>query len=289
MGSTIDALRRIPLFRNITDAHISELMDVCDKNTFVGGEILFKQGSRAEHLFILVSGTVQLSESESTRFELHAPAPIGEVGALTGRTRSMTATVSGNSEVWKISRTTLLEFFESHGDVAFPICFNLLDIMADKTSRDGRRSEEMRTNIIRTQKAMKRMRDLILETKETALSETIHDTLQDLIGRNRKSNYVVTPPRSLPIEARLSDGTSITVLRLSAVWLVVTQNPARESVIGEHWSGILQIEDVEFPVSGNVEDADSASVVIELDLLIEEYAEALEDYLTRVQMLDVII
>jgi len=289
MENTIETLRRIPLFRNITDEHIKALMNAFDKTQMAQGETLFLQGARAEHLFILISGTIQLTESDSTRFELHAPAPIGELGALTDRTRMMTATVTSDAEIWKISREKLMTFFESHGDVAFPICFNLLDIMADKTSRDGRRAEEMRTNIIRTQKAMKRMRDLILETKENALSETIHDTLQDLIGRNRKSNYVVTPPRSLPVEARLGDGTSVTVLRLSAVWLVVTQNPARESVVGEQWAGVLQIGDTEFPISGTVQDADAASVVIEMDLLIEEYADLLEDYLTRVQMLDVII
>jgi len=289
MENTIDTLRRIPLFRNITDEHIKALMNAFEKTQMAQGETLFLQGARAENLFILISGTIQLTESDSTRFELHAPAPIGELGALTGRTRMMTATVTSDAEIWKISREELMTFFESHGDVAVPICFNLLDIMADKTSRDGRRAEEMRTNIIRTQKAMKRMRDLILETKENALSETIHDTLQDLIGRNRKSNYVVTPPRSLPVEGRLGDGTSITVLRLSAVWLVVTQNPARESVVGEQWTGVLQIGDTEFPVSGTVQDADAASVVIEMDLLIEDYADLLEDYLTRVQMLDVII
>ena len=87
----------------------------------------------------------------------------------------------------------------------------------------------------------------------------------------------------------MGDGTSVTVLRLSAVWLVVTQNPARESVIGEQWTGVLQIENTEFPISGTVQDADAASVVIEMDLLIEDYADLLEDYLTRVQMLDVVI
>ena len=289
MDNIIDTLRTIPLFRNITDEHIKALMGAFEKQQLASGEVLFNQGSKADSLFILLSGTVELTESETTRFELHGPAPIGELGALTGRTRLMTATVTEDAEVWKISRETLMDFFEGNGDVAFPVCFNLLDIMADKTARDNRRLEEMRTNIIRTQKAMKRMRDLILETKETTLSETIHDTLQDLIGRNRKSNYVVTPARSLPIEARLGDGTSVTVLRLSAVWLVVTQNPSRESIVGEHWTGVLQIGDTEFPVSGNVTEADSASVVIELDLLIEEYADLLGDYLTRIQMLDIVI
>ena len=289
MSNTTETLRTIPLFRNITDEHLEDLVKAFTIEKHVAGATLFKQGERADFLYVLIDGSVELIESDATRFALQAPAPIGELGAITGRIRRMTAEVSSAATVWKISRDALMQFFEENGDVAFPIFFNLLEIMADKSTRDSRRMEEMRTNIIRTQKAMKRMRDLILETKETTLSETIHDTLQDLIGRNRKSNYVVTPPRSLPVSARLDDGTSVTVLRLSAVWLVISQNPSRESIVGEYWSGVLTASGADIPVSGTVREADSASVVIELDLLIEEYAEALEDYLTRVQMLDVIV
>ena len=45
----------------------------------------------------------------------------------------------------------------------------------------------------------------------------------------------------------------------------------------------------EIPVSGTVEKADQDGTLIRLDLLINEYAAALQDYLTRLQLLDFVV
>ncbi len=126
MGIQNDTLREIPLFRNITDAHLDDLVGAFEKATLQEGEVLFKQGAKAQNLFILVSGSATLKEDGTPRFQLQSPAPVGELGALTGRPRAMTAEVSKGAEVWKISGDNLLQFFEDHGDIAFPVCFNLL-------------------------------------------------------------------------------------------------------------------------------------------------------------------
>ena len=188
-----------------------------------------------------------------------------------------------------MTRDALMNFFEDHGDVAFPFYHNLMQVVADKVRQEGRRIDEMRTNIIRTQKAMKRMRDLILESKETEISAPMHDTLEELIGQNRRSNYVVEPPRTLPAVVRLGSGMEMPVRELSAVWLVVTRSPAMEVGLGDHWTGVLLASGVEIPVSGNVTELRDNAIVVELDLLLEEYAAQLENYLTRVQMLTVVV
>ena len=86
------------------------------------------------------------------------------------------------SEVWQIGTAELRDFFEKHGDVAFPLYHNLLSIVADKVRRDTRRLDEMRANLIRTQKAMKRLLELVLSSEETPLSKQMAETLEDLIG-----------------------------------------------------------------------------------------------------------
>ena len=134
MSNTTETLRTIPLFRNITDEHLEDLVKAFTIEKHVAGATLFKQGERADFLYVLIDGSVELIESDATRFALQAPAPIGELGAITGRIRRMTAEVSSAATVWKISRDALMQFFEENGDVAFPIFFNLLEIMADKST-----------------------------------------------------------------------------------------------------------------------------------------------------------
>jgi len=66
----------------------------------------------------------------------------------------------------------------------------------------------------------------------------------------------------------------------------MAQPPAPKS----DWSGVLVIPNGEIPVSGRVESVDpTTGIMIQLDLLIHDYAVLLEDHLTRVQMLDFVV
>ena len=150
-------LHAIPLFQNITEAHLTELMAAFERLTLGADHVLFEAGSAPTHFLLLVSGEVALREGAETRFRLSPLAPIGELGAVTGLTRSTTAVTTQPSEVLSIRVETLQAFFEKHGDVAFPFYHNLVNVVADKVRRDTRRVDAMRTNLIRTQKAMKRL------------------------------------------------------------------------------------------------------------------------------------
>src|SRR4051812_28219587 len=169
-------LHAIPLFQNITEDHLAELMGAFERLTLAEGHVLFEAGSGPEHFLLLVSGEVTLREAGEPRFRLTPIAPIGELGAVTGLRRNTTAVTTQASEVWRIGVPALMDFFERHGDVAFPFYHNLLNVVADKVRRDTRRLDEMRANLIRTQKSMKRMLETVLEAEETPLSKTVAET-----------------------------------------------------------------------------------------------------------------
>jgi hypothetical protein len=61
--------------------------------------------------------------------------------------------------------------------------------------------------------------------------------------------------------------------------------PAAESRL----SGVLLLSGPELPVSGRVLRTIDRMVDLELDLLIDDYAAELEGYLTRVQMIDLLV
>lgn len=288
MTVSIDELRTIPLFRRITDVHMKELVEAFEKIELQPGDNLFQAGEPPTHFYLLVDGEIILRDGSDIQFYLHPPAPIGELGAVSGYARNTTAEATQASSVWRIERKHLIDFFEEHGDVAFPFYHNLMGVVAEKISRDSRRMEEMRKNLITTQKGMKRLRDLVLESVETPVSAEIHDTLDALIAQNRRSNYVVEPPGSIPAHVRLSNGADVEIQELSAVWLVLPRVEGVESDDTGHWSGVLVTQQLEIPLSGTA-NFEANVVRIELDLLIDDFAEQLDDYLTRVQMLDVVV
>lgn len=310
-------LHAIPLFHGITDEHLAELMSAFERLTLPAGELLFEAGSEPKHFLLLAAGEVSLREPSreggrpltpgpnrtedalagagEPRFRLSPVAPIGELGAVTGLRRNTTAVTSQPSEVWRIGVGDLRLFFEKHGDIAFPFYHNLLNIVADKVRRDARRLEETRANLIRTQKGMKRLLELVLESEETPLSKTICDTLEELIEHNRRSHYLVEPVSTLTSWVRLDAGATVPVREISDSLLRIAAPPPQEpaasppSKPGTDWSGVLVTPGGEVPVSGKVESADAGGSLIKLDLFIDQYAAVLRDYLTRVQMLDFVV
>lgn len=285
---TID-LHAIPLFQGITEQHLHALLGAFEQLSLPAGAVLFEAGSEPDHFHILASGEVELREGATARFTLSPIAPIGELGALTGLHRNTTAVTTKPSEVYRISRAALVEFFERHGDVAFPFEHNLLQVVALKIRRDNRRIEEMRANLIRTQKAMKRLLDLVMEAPETPLSKDVAETLEDMIEHNKRGHYLVEPAGPLHSSVRLDSGALVPVLEMSDGLVRFGKWPNGVPAKGAHFSGVLVTGPAEIPISGTVEASGDSSVLVKLDLLIDEYQQALRDYLTRVQMLDFVV
>ncbi|MGK3998116.1 Crp/Fnr family transcriptional regulator [Sorangium sp. So ce1024] len=280
-------LHAIPLFERITEDHLDELMRAFQRQEVPTGHVLFEAGSAPAHMLLLVKGEVALVDAGETRFRLSPISPIGELGALTGLRRTTTAVTTQPSEVWRIGVAELQDFFEAHGDVAYPFYNNLLNVVAGKIRRDARRIEEVRANLIRTQKAMKRLLDLVLDSEETPLSKVICSTLEDLIEKNRRSHYMVEPAHTLKSAVRLDSGALVPVVELSDGWLRLAG--LRDAAKGAHWSGVLVLPAREIPVSGTIDAVDDQGALVKLDLLIDEYAAVLQDYLTRLQMLDFVV
>lgn len=280
-------LHRVPLFQGITEAHLAELLGAFERLEVAEGTVLFEAGSEPKHFLLLVSGEVALEEKGEVRFRLTPVAPIGELGAMTGLPRNTTARATRSSEILRAPTTALIELFEKNGDVAFPFYFNLLKIVTDKVKHDARRADEMRANLIRTQKAMKQLRDVVLEAEETPLSRVVVETLEELIGHNRRSNYMVTPAYALSTSVRLDGGALIPVTAMSAGLLGLARLPGAK--VGSEHSFVLVTPTGEIPMSGRVESIGEDAVVMKLDLLIDAYQKSLEEHLTRVQMLDFIV
>jgi CRP-like cAMP-binding protein len=280
------SLRTIPLLRGFSDDELSRLMALFTPMTHEG--TLFSANERADRVYLLLRGEVVLSQGDQDALRLHPPAVIGELGPLTGLSRSCTATVSGGAEVWAAQANALTAFFNEQPAIGLRFQRNLLEVCADKISRDQSRLKDMRNNLIRTQKALKGMRDFLLESPDTVVSDRLHDMMEGLIQRNRRVNYRVAPPASLPASVRLETGDA-PVLEISRTHLSYRARDGAPPVSGDRTSGVLALSGPEIPFSGVVIRSVDRRVTIELDLLIDDYAAALEGYLTRVQMVDFLV
>ncbi len=285
MGPSVSELRTIPLFHGFNDVELAEIAGLF-KRVETSDKPLFEVGDHATTLYLLTAGEVVLDRPGDDVFKLRPPALIGELGALTGLARSTRAVVSANSAVWSLPANKLQSFLGDRQELGVRFLVNLLSTVADKVHRDQRRMADMRSNLISTQKELKRLRELVLDAEETPISAPVHDTLDKLITHNRRVNYRVEPPPALAATARFDNTTSpIADISRTHVTVTLAGNPPAE---GGWLSGVAQLAGTEIPISGRVHRVVGKKVTIELDLMIDEFANALEGYLTRAQLLDIL-
>ena len=278
----------VPLFKGMDESGLQGLGEVFERYEALEGEVLFTSGERAEFVYLLVEGSVAVQEDGKTHIELQPVSVIGELGAMTGLSRRVTAVTLESAVLLRATGHDLMDYFTQNSQVAITFYQNLLSMTADKVRRDERRIDDMRRNIIATQKSLKRLRNLILESPDTVISQPAHDMLEELINQNRRANYSVEPPSALPATVRLPDARSFPVLSMSRQAMVVPREAAWEG--DQDWRGVLVLAGVELPIGGQVVLGDEEGTTrVDLDLLIDEYSEILEDYLTQAQLLDIVL
>ncbi|MBX3202298.1 MAG: Crp/Fnr family transcriptional regulator [Labilithrix sp.] len=296
--SIVQDLRSLPLFQGISEARLEQLVATFRTVTHKAGTVLFRPGDTATQFELLTTGEVSIEEPKAeessadvppVRFDLRPLAPLGELGALTGLPRSTTATATTDVKLLSANVSDLLGFFEANGDIGFAFYKNLLGLVSDKVRRDRSRIEDMRTNIVRTQKAMKKLRDVVLDAAETEISKPVFETLDTLIDKNRRANYRVSPTASYPAHVRLDDGRVIPVLEVSEGHVKVAGRTQDLTADPTFWAGVLVVPTSEILLSGSVLREGEGGVVVKLDKPIDEYKVKLDDYTTRVQLLDYVV
>lgn len=278
------AFVNVPLFQGISESGLSGLGEVFETYVAPAGHVLFAAGEVADWLYLLVDGRVALQEEGETSIELAPVSLIGELGAMVHLYRRVTAVCLAQSTFLRATSQQLRTFFERNASVAVQFYQNLLGMSADKIRRDERRIDDMRRNLIKTQKSLKAMRDLVLESQSTPISEPLCDMLEQIIAQNRRANYVVEPPSALAVHVRLPDGRLFPVRAMSRQFVVVPL----EATSGDEFRGVLVLPGAEVPFAGALE-VSGADRRVNLDLLIDEFSDAVEDYLTQAQLLDIVL
>ena len=286
MGPSVSELRTIPLFQGFADDELSAIGALFTRVEADPQKPLFDVHEPATTLYVMTAGEVVLDRPGDDTFRLRPPALIGELGALTGLPRSTRANVQAGSVIWALPANKLQAHLGDHQELGVRFLANLLSVVADKVHRDQRRMADMRSNLISTQKELKRLRELVLEAPETPISAPVHDSLDKLITHNRRVNYRVEPPPALAASVRFDQGVA-PVIDISRTHVTVnTTFPAPAQ--GTWVTGVAQLAGAEIPISGRVARSQGKKLTVELDMMIDEYVAALEGYLTRAQLLDIL-
>ena len=118
-------LGSVPFLSSVSPRSLARLEERTELRSFDSGDVVFREGDPAEHLFVIRSGRIEVVDEDGPRLHvlrtMGSREIFGELGILGGHARSATARAADDSELWAIEREAFLELYEAEQVVALEI------------------------------------------------------------------------------------------------------------------------------------------------------------------------
>ena len=100
----VHSLRKIPLFFGLEPDELKTVLELCKHAHFNQHETIFHEGDPSHDMYILLSGSVEISTKKSgVVASLGSSDIFGEIGLITQRTRSASVIATSNCQLFRIN------------------------------------------------------------------------------------------------------------------------------------------------------------------------------------------
>ncbi len=130
------------LLSDLSDREVDQLVDFLDREQYVQGETIFYQEEPSTSLFIIQSGTVEISKMSSEEGSEYTPLVqlnegdiFGEISFLTKSERSASAVASTPVVLYSISRDNLERIIDEHAHLACRLYDAIVQVLCYRLQR----------------------------------------------------------------------------------------------------------------------------------------------------------
>lgn len=132
----LEVLKAVPFFRTLNAHELEEVAQACSQETFVPGNVVFKEGSPADKFYIIVEGSVEVwKDFGSTRqcqLGSHGRGHVfGEMALIDEMPRSATLVAAQAVSALVIKRDDFLHLVKNNGNLALSIILSISQIVRD--------------------------------------------------------------------------------------------------------------------------------------------------------------
>jgi CRP/FNR family transcriptional regulator, cyclic AMP receptor protein len=117
-NAKIDLLKRVPLFAGCSKKELEALALIADEIDLNEGAVLTREGQPGREFFVLVDGTVQVTQGADTIGELNGGDWFGEIALLTNVPRTATVTATSPVRVLVITDRAFRQVVEATPSIA---------------------------------------------------------------------------------------------------------------------------------------------------------------------------
>jgi len=123
----IKLLRKTPIFSALDSASLKKISGYLKEKTYSTGDVLFKEGTLGDKLYIIKEGAIRISkeakegEEETSQVLRREGELFGEAGFLDEVPRPVTASADKSTKVLQLSRSNFLTILNQHPLIAYQI------------------------------------------------------------------------------------------------------------------------------------------------------------------------
>jgi CRP/FNR family transcriptional regulator, cyclic AMP receptor protein len=146
--TSLDGVRTMSLFEGLEEAQLSRLFAVAKRSRAAPGTDILREGENSFSLFILASGSVQVSKRlgfgigegplRKTIVRLTAPQFFGEMALLGDTERTATISASEECELLEISKDDFDRLVGDDLPMGYRLVYNLATVLCDRLRRTDR-------------------------------------------------------------------------------------------------------------------------------------------------------
>ena len=114
-------LKSTPLFAQTPDHVLAEIADLVEQVSFEAGQTIFNKGDPGDSLYVIVSGSVKITDGERLLSELHEGEAFGELALLDPEPRLGTAAAAEATGLLRLDAPNFHEVLDSQPEVSSAI------------------------------------------------------------------------------------------------------------------------------------------------------------------------
>jgi CRP-like cAMP-binding protein len=143
-SKTVEVLRKVPFFEGLSPTQVKNLLQICHAKALAKGDRLCSAGEPSNRMFVVLTGTVAIGTAEgSTLMTEAAITTIGENGALTGESRSVTVEAMTDCNVLEINRVSLNDLLREDASLASRVYRNVMMSLRKKLVTANEKIDEL--------------------------------------------------------------------------------------------------------------------------------------------------
>lgn len=137
MPEVTELLKNAPLFKDLDDAELAELAELCKEERFESGAYVFREGEPGNRLYLIADGEVRISRDvpgsgEEALAVLKKGALFGEMSVFDRSERSTHAISNGGCRLLSISRPDFEMLLDFNRELAHKVLWAVVRLLSTR-------------------------------------------------------------------------------------------------------------------------------------------------------------